>query len=54
MRYGENEVSYETEEMSSLIIKDLHVCIGEKEIIRGLTLEVPKGEVLNTARIAGK
>jgi Fe-S cluster assembly ATP-binding protein len=31
--------------MSSLIIKDLHVSIGETEIIRGLTLEIPKGEV---------
>jgi len=31
--------------MSSLIIQDLHVRIGEKEIIRGLTLEIPKGEV---------
>jgi Fe-S cluster assembly ATP-binding protein len=31
--------------MSSLIINDLHVSIGEKEIIRGLTLEIPKGEV---------
>jgi len=31
--------------MSSLIIKELHVSIGEKEIIRGLTLEIPKGEV---------
>ncbi len=31
--------------MSSLIISDLHVRIGEKEIIRGLTLEIPKGEV---------
>jgi Fe-S cluster assembly ATP-binding protein len=31
--------------MSSLIIKDLHVSIGDKEIIRGLTLEIPKGEV---------
>ena len=31
--------------MSSLIIKQLHVSIGEKEIIRGLTLEIPKGEV---------
>jgi Fe-S cluster assembly ATP-binding protein len=31
--------------MSSLQIKDLHVSIGEKEIIRGLTLEIPKGEV---------
>jgi len=31
--------------MSSLIINDLHVRIGEKEIIRGLTLEIPKGEV---------
>ncbi|HEV7867597.1 MAG TPA: Fe-S cluster assembly ATPase SufC [Chthoniobacteraceae bacterium] len=31
--------------MSSLIIKDLHVSIGDKEILRGLNLEVPKGEV---------
>ena len=31
--------------MSSLIINDLHVRIGDKEIIRGLTLEIPKGEV---------
>jgi Fe-S cluster assembly ATP-binding protein len=45
VRYRENKTSYETEEMSSLSIKDLHVCIGDKEIIRGLTLEIPKGEV---------
>ena len=31
--------------MSSLIINDLHVSIGEKEIIRGLTLTIPKGEI---------
>ena len=31
--------------MSLLSIQDLHVSIGEKEIIRGLTLEIPKGEV---------
>ncbi|MEA3213608.1 MAG: Fe-S cluster assembly ATP-binding protein [Chthoniobacter sp.] len=31
--------------MSSLIINDLHVSIGAKEIVRGLTLEIPKGEV---------
>jgi Fe-S cluster assembly ATP-binding protein len=31
--------------MSSLLIKDLHVSIGDKEIIRGLTLEIPKGQV---------
>lgn len=31
--------------MSSLSIKDLHVRIGDKEIIRGLTLDIPKGEV---------
>src|SRR6188508_1470059 len=31
--------------MSSLIINDLHVSIGEKEIIKGLTLSIPKGEV---------
>jgi len=30
---------------NALEIKDLHVSIGEKEIIRGLTLTVPKGEV---------
>ena len=31
--------------MSLLSIQDLHVSIGEKEIIRGLTLDIPKGEV---------
>jgi Fe-S cluster assembly ATP-binding protein len=31
--------------MNALEIKDLHVSIGEKEIIRGLTLTIPKGEV---------
>ena len=29
----------------SLVIKDLHVNIGEKPIVKGLNLEVPKGEV---------
>ncbi len=31
--------------MSSLSIRNLHVRIGEKEILKGLTLEIPKGEV---------
>jgi len=31
--------------LNALEIKDLHVSIGDKEIIRGLTLTVPKGEV---------
>ena len=31
--------------MNALEIKDLYVSIGDKEIIRGLTLTVPKGEV---------
>ncbi len=31
--------------MDQLVIKDLHVSIGEKEIIRGLSLTLPKGEV---------
>jgi len=31
--------------MNSLVINDLHVSIGDKEIIRGLTLEIPKSEV---------
>jgi len=31
--------------MDQLVIEDLHVSIGEKEIIRGLSLRVPKGEV---------
>ena len=31
--------------MNSLSIRDLRVSIGDKEIIRGLTLDVPKGEV---------
>jgi Fe-S cluster assembly ATP-binding protein len=28
-----------------LSITDLHVCIGDKEIIKGLTLQIPAGEV---------
>ena len=31
--------------MDQLTIQDLHVSIGDQEIIRGLTLSVPKGEV---------
>ena len=31
--------------MSHLSIQNLHVSIGTKEIIRGLTLDIPKGEV---------
>ncbi|MDQ6621919.1 MAG: ATP-binding cassette domain-containing protein, partial [Verrucomicrobiota bacterium] len=31
--------------MNQLEIQDLHANIGEQEIIRGLTLTVPKGEV---------
>ncbi|HEX8296503.1 MAG TPA: Fe-S cluster assembly ATPase SufC [Chthoniobacteraceae bacterium] len=31
--------------MSLLTINDLHVSIGDKEILRGLTLEIPSGEV---------
>ncbi|MEO8350940.1 MAG: Fe-S cluster assembly ATPase SufC [Chthoniobacteraceae bacterium] len=31
--------------MSSLEINDLHVSIDDQEIIRGLSLEIPKGEV---------
>jgi Fe-S cluster assembly ATP-binding protein len=31
--------------MDQLVIEDLHVSIGEQEIIRGLSLAVPKGEV---------
>src|SRR4029077_7138507 len=31
--------------MSSIVIKDLQVAIGDKEIIRGLNLEFSKGEV---------
>ena len=31
--------------MDQLVINDLHVSIGEQEIIRGLSLAVPKGEV---------
>ena len=45
MRNCKKEVRHETKEMSSLIIKDLHVTIGENEIIRGFSLEIPKGEV---------
>ena len=31
--------------MSSLIINNLHVSIGDKEIVRGLSLEIEKGKV---------
>ncbi len=31
--------------MSSLSIRNLHAKIGDKEILKGLTLDVPKGEV---------
>lgn len=31
--------------MNSLEIKNLHAKIGEQEILRGLNLTVPKGEV---------
>ncbi len=31
--------------MNALEIKDLHVSIGDKEIIKGLTLTIPRGEV---------
>jgi Fe-S cluster assembly ATP-binding protein len=31
--------------MSSLVIKNLHVNIGDKEIVRGLSLEIEKGKV---------
>ncbi|MEQ1859778.1 MAG: Fe-S cluster assembly ATPase SufC [Chthoniobacteraceae bacterium] len=31
--------------MNQLVIQDLHVSIGEKEIIRGFSLTVPRGEV---------
>ena len=31
--------------MSSLVIQDLHVAIGEKEIVKGLSLTVASGEV---------
>ncbi len=31
--------------MSSLVIQDLHVAIGEKEIVKGLTLTINSGEV---------
>ena len=28
-----------------LVIKDLHACVGDKEIIKGLSLTINKGEV---------
>jgi Fe-S cluster assembly ATP-binding protein len=31
--------------MNSLVIKDLHASIGDREIVRGLSLEVSRGEV---------
>ena len=31
--------------MSSLVIQDLHVAIGEKEIVKGVSLTINTGEV---------
>ena len=31
--------------MSSLVIQDLHVAIGEKEIVKGLSLTINSGEI---------
>ena len=31
--------------MSTLSIRDLHASIGDKPILKGLTLDIPKGEV---------
>ncbi|MGH7936420.1 MAG: ATP-binding cassette domain-containing protein, partial [Chthoniobacterales bacterium] len=31
--------------MEQLTIENLHVAIGDQEIIRGLSLEAPRGEV---------
>ena len=45
MREGRGAHHHHENEMKSLSIKNLRVSIGEKEIIRGLTLEIPKGEV---------
>jgi Fe-S cluster assembly ATP-binding protein len=45
MRESRGAPCHHENQMSSLSIKDLHVRIGDKEIIRGLTLDIPKGEV---------
>src|SRR6266566_8323765 len=37
--------NYKTSLMSSIVIQNLHASIGDKEIIRGLSLEFSKGEV---------
>ncbi len=31
--------------MSTLVIKDLHVNVGEKEILKGICLEIKTGEI---------
>ena len=45
MRESRGAHHHHENEMKSLSIKNLRVSIGDKEIIRGLTLEIPKGEV---------
>jgi len=44
MRESRGAQNHENQ-MSSLSIKNLHVSIGDKQIIRSLTLDVPKGQV---------
>ncbi len=39
------QAMFSTPQMNQLSIQDLHVSIAEQEIIRGLSLAVPKGEV---------
>jgi ABC-type multidrug transport system ATPase subunit len=40
------EIGYVPDEfMDQLVIQDLHVSIADQEIIRGLSLTIPKGEV---------
>ena len=36
--------------MSSLVIQDLHVAIGEKKIVKGLSLTINSGEVHEIGR----
>ena len=44
-RAGQNGAMFHAPQMNELSIQDLRVSIAEQEIIRGLSLAVPKGEV---------
>src|SRR5256885_12779361 len=42
---GQNRLIFLTPVMSELRVDNLHVAIGDQQIVRGLSLTVPRGEV---------